>query len=162
MKENAMKLRTVTIGTIWLMMIVTTAPYVYLFTKIFDMYPVILFFDFCVVGILWLSGSSPLVVSWILLRFQKHHVSLIILLVSTIVYGVWYGYAWYLSFDRECCMSELWLLYIAPISLYWMVPAWILAWSINSFYVKKASANPGTALRSVIDSLDENHNEDMQ
>jgi len=92
---------------------------------------------------LWLTTGSPLVVSCVFSHILKHPVSVAILLVSTIVYGIWFVYGWYLALDPNCCMSAILLLYIAPGSLFWMIPAWIISWIINSHYVIKASANPG-------------------
>jgi len=104
---------------------------------------------------LWLTTGSPLVVSCVFSHILKHPVSVAILLVSTIVYGIWFVYGWSQALDRFGCMNGLWLLCIAPTSLFWMLPAWILSWKINSHYVKKASANPGTARCSVPGSLEE-------
>ena len=162
-----MKLRTVTIWTNWLLLLVTViTPLVYFHAYEFRMSEFTikrLLAEVYIFLIIWVFTSSPLVISCGISSALKHPVSLVILLISTIVYGFWFIFGWYLVFVHYCGLGShgISLFYIAPSSLYWMIPAWILAWKINSYHVKKTPANPGTARCSVPGSLEENGKNEM-
>jgi len=154
-----MKLRTVTIWTTWLLLLVTiVAPVLYYLA--YELrgthFSIGAVFSFCFTyALIWLFSGSPMLVSSIFALFLKHPVSLIVLLVSTIGYGLWFVYGWCQALDRNCCMSGLFLLSIAPGSLPVMIPAWILVAYRHVCCDQKTNDHPDTALRFVPASLEE-------
>jgi len=86
---------------------------------------------------LWLFSGSALIVSLIIAIKLKSAVPSFILLASTIVYGFWYAYLWYGAVTGGSCMDGMFLLYIVPGSLFFMIPAWIAAFIIETRLRKK-------------------------
>jgi len=165
--QEVRKLRTVTIWTTWLSLFVTIlAPILYLLPYDFrgEDFSIGAVYYFCYgFAFIWLFSGSPMIVSSIFSLLLKHPASLVILLGSTVVYGLWFGYSYYLALSGSGgCMSGFWIIYIAPSSLIFMIPVWILALIFNAFNGKKANANPGSVLRSVPRSLEGENNEEAQ
>ena len=106
----------------------------------------------------WLCfAGSPLLVSFVLARTYEPRTSCIILILSTIAYGVWYFYmvysqsasGWTLLPHRELqAISVL----IGILSLPMMIPAWITVLLLDAEYANKLldaeyankTPNPGT------------------
>jgi hypothetical protein len=148
-----MKLRTATIWTTWGMLLVTIlAPYLapaqnwefgFQHTKISAMMIIPVIFYRLVSSLLaamffLLLTGSPLVVSLILAKKLKPFViPSLLLFVSTIAYGIWFVSIWSQATDDLCCMSGIFVLYIVPSSLPVMIPVWVLALVVNSYYTKK-------------------------
>ena len=86
--------------------------------------------------------NLPLIVSGILLlvlKRLKHSISLIILLLSTIVFGSGMLYALYDTWGSYGCMSGIQFFGNGFGSFCYMIPAWIIALLLNSFCEKKTS-----------------------
>ena len=157
-----MTLCTVTFWTTLLLLLVTIAvPYVYLFDKdAFSMdfsttlASIMTVTDFILVAfvlvlccsILWLLTGSPLLVSLLIARKLKYAFPAFILLVSTIVYGLWFGFIFHQQFADS---SEFLLPYIVIGSIIFMLPTWCLSWRINACFVDRYQSNPRTARCSV-------------
>ena len=98
--------------------------------------------------IIWLFSGTPLLVAYILAKKLKYKPSTVILLVSSIAYGIWFtSVSAYLSdygIGRLSTCVQL-LTLIGPCSLPVMLPCWIVALRLNSSYTKKSlsdSENP--------------------
>jgi hypothetical protein len=101
-------------------------------------------FDSITVPLLsWLFNGSPLLVSFILSIALKHRIPAIILLVSTIAYGIWFFYVFanvsYLFLWLSYGTALLALFIVGPFSLPVMIPAWIAAIVIEIRHRKKAT-----------------------
>ena len=117
-------------------MVATIIPYIVLFIQEPQATTVV---RTCLIFLmLWSCGGSPLVISFAIAKKVKHDTASLILLASTIVFGFWFLYNWHQAQDRSVCMSGLWLLYIAPWSLFFMLPAWITAYVLNRRYAKQS------------------------
>ena len=143
-----MTARDITIWTTGLILIATIiAPYIDVFvlpggsgySPVVTIFVVIYF---C--SMVWLFSGSPMAVTFLIARKLKHDIPAAILLVSSIAYSVLFVYAQYQTFiGTGGDMVALWL--FAPLgSLWWMIPAWVLALILNRYYVKKAISNPET------------------
>ena len=88
-------------------------------------------------SMMWLFSGSPLALSFILAIYLKRNISNLILLVSTIAILPLFVYSYWQA--SEGGDSGFWI--FTPLaSLYWMIPAWIIAVILNRRYVKKATA----------------------
>ena len=98
-------------------------------------------YDMTVLGLL---SVSPMVVSFIVARRLKYDIPALILLVSTITFCFLFVYSQcgYLADSGGNCMQALWL-FTPFVSLYWLIPTWIVVLLLNSYYVKK-NAGAGT------------------
>ena len=96
------------------------------------------------VSFLWLASGFPLAISLVLAKTLRSNNSSIILLVSTIAYGIWYICVLPTVFFKY--LGALALLFVGVLALPVMIPAWIAALWLNSYYVKK-TPDPGTAIR---------------
>jgi len=86
--------------------------------------------------------NFPLLVSVVILRFVKHSVSLIILLLSTVLFGIGMSYALYETWGYYECMSGIQFFGVSYGSLFsYMIPAWIIVIFVEKRNRKK-SAEP--------------------
>jgi len=125
-----MNLRNVTIWMTGLMMIVMIAVLVMVFVilaKVPEVNAAILF---------WLASGTPLLVSYFVARNLQYVIPTLILLFSTIAYGIAYAWVLYLAFFIDGMMLIL-LLYIGVASLSVMIPAWTTAIVIELRHRKK-------------------------
>jgi len=144
-----MTLRTVTIWTTGAMLIGTiiapyiASPFVYglsIYGDIGSPAIPILIMPFIIIlrGLfLWLFSGSTLGVSFIIAVKLKHAIPLFILLVSTVVYGFWYVYWWNMAMTGGSCMDGMFVLYIVPGSLLFLIPTWVITLLLDSRYVTK-------------------------
>jgi hypothetical protein len=116
-----MNLRKVTIWTTGVMLIATLI----LPCRFFTIAPVQSFGTMQTFSFVWLTSGSPLVVSFILAKVLKYHISSIIILASTIAYSIWYICVLPTVFFED--FGVLVLLCVAILSLPVMIPAWIAA-----------------------------------
>ena len=131
-----MNLRTVTIWTTAVMMLATiVAPCIFCV-----FHPPRTSQHIVTLAFLWFTSIFPLVVSLVLAITLRYHISSIILLVSTIAYGIWYASALPTLFFEY--LGVVILLYLGILSLPVMIPAWIAALLLNRYYVTK-TPNPG-------------------
>lgn len=86
--------------------------------------------------VLWLFSGSPLLVSFFVARKMQYGASDLILLVSTVAYGILFVYSQFQYLvGSGGCMRAFWLM--TPFaSLWWMIPAWIFASVLNSRHIK--------------------------
>jgi hypothetical protein len=81
----------------------------------------------------------PMFVSWVMLRFMKHSVSLILLLIPTIIWDVWMPYALYLGL-YEFWGSDMNGIQFFGFAFGWcfcMIPVWITAIVIEVWHRRK-------------------------
>ena len=141
-----MKLRNVTIWTTGLTLIASI------------IVPILLEFFFGGVvfwHILWLTNGLPLFFSFLIAKKLEHKIPVVILLVSIITYGIWYGFGilfaiiWHGMIDRsDDILGIISLLSVCFLSLFALIPAWIIALILDSYYEKKTATDPGTACRN--------------
>jgi hypothetical protein len=137
-----MNLRTVTIWTTGLMLIGTVVlPFMWLDLTWDD----VVFFS-----VFWFFNGSPLVVSFVVVIMLRHNTSAAILLVSTIVYGLWYVSAWYGILDaNEITFVGFVILCFASglLDFSVMIPVWTIVIKLDRRYTKKATipTQPATA-----------------
>jgi len=140
-----MKLRNVTIWTTGLVLIVTVIlPYLLI---CIDVIP---FHGFDTIGtiiLIWGYSSLPLIISLVIAKRLKHDIPALLLLGSTFVYGLWYAFAFYSFAVSSAGLACLMIFAVGILSLPVMIPAWITALLLNSYYVKKSSTDPGTTRR---------------
>ena len=127
-----MNLRNVTIWTTGVMLVLTllipvgVIAYAEVFNHNIDFYH-----NTDIVWLTWLLSGTPLLVSFILAIKLKHKVSSVILLVSTIVYAIWFTFlSIAISMDTCGCAALVFFL-IGPLSLPVMLPVWITALILN-------------------------------
>jgi len=89
---------------------------------------------------LWLFTGSPLAVSLLIAIKMRYIVPSLILLFSTVVYGLWYVFCWFAAMNGGSCMAGMSVVCMVPFSLPWMILVWGLAVSANSSYVKEANS----------------------
>jgi len=88
--------------------------------------------------LLWLFTGSPLLVSFIIaIKLKLADGPNLILLASTIVYGIQAVYGWIMATSGGGCMAGMFVVYIAPGSLLFMIPAWIIVLRLNRHYATK-------------------------
>ena len=145
-----MNLRTITIWTTGLMIIVTfVVPSFCVFVtegartnfSTITMSAITIFNILYGMTLLWWFSGSPMAVSFIIARKLKYDTPIFILFVSTIAYCFLFVYSQfqYLAATGGC-MSALWLL--TPFSsLFWLIPVWITAIMLNRRYAKKITAS---------------------
>ena len=81
---------------------------------------------------LWLFSGSPLLVSFIIARKLKPvEIPNLILFASSIGYVLWATLSWNWAINGGSCMDGLFVLYIVPGSLLFMLPAWFVALLLN-------------------------------
>ena len=85
---------------------------------------------------IWILNGMPLLVSFFFAIILKHKTSTAILLVSTITYGIWYAYGWYLllpngSFTTTGVFSGFGPGSLGVLSLPVMVVVWTAALVVN-------------------------------
>ena len=126
-----MNLRNITIWTTGVMMVVATVgafmfPFVVIgFVDDLIIYPL--------PPLIWLLTGLPLLISCIIVEKKlKHSISICVLLVSTVIYGILYVLVWYLSFFVDLRYGFLFVVGF-PI----MIPFWITAYVLDRFYVKQ-------------------------
>ena len=108
---------------------------------------------------LWLFSGTPLLVSFVLAIKLKHKIPSVILLVSTIIYGVWFAFVHIQSIDQY--MGALMFFFIGIVSLPVMIPAWITAMTLDAHYAKKFSPSGIAAVPSSL-TLSGDENEPRQ
>jgi hypothetical protein len=87
-------------------------------------------------SILWLFIGSPLVISLVIAYRLKYGIPAFILLFSTIIYGLWFGFIVADSFINP--NSDFFMLpTIAIGSIFFLLPLWFLACIINLYCIKK-------------------------
>ncbi len=103
--------------------------------------------EFCLaVFWFWALSGSPLIVSCFVAQKLKGGVPSVILLLSTLGYAVLYAFAllqlqfadtawWQWIFGKEHIMVPFMML-VGMVSMPMMLPAWIVAWYLNSCFVK--------------------------
>ncbi len=89
----------------------------------------------------------PLVVSLFIAKKLKYHIPAIILLVSTIAYGILYAFSVYLIFKSPCPYMAIILFTISIWSLPVTYPAWAIARALDEYYYGLEALNPGTAAK---------------
>lgn len=111
------------------------SPYQAFSTNSMVLFPILVVFA---ATILWLLSGSPLLVSYIIAKKLKSFViPNLVLLVSTIAFCIYSVYSWIMAIAGGGCMSGLFVVSIASCSVLWMLPAWIVALKLNSWYTKK-------------------------
>ena len=137
------QLRLVTILATWLLMFVTMVVPVGFFSvkEDHDTYFSLSAIHFAL--ILWFFYGSPLLVSGIISLFLKRTVPLVILLLSTIGYGIWAFYSLYLVIVDGNGLVVIILFWVAPFSLVFLIPVWVIALILNVIGKKEANALPG-------------------
>ena len=136
-----MNLRTITIWTTGVMLIATFIPIFYVF--IIEGFPSQVYFAIFSMSMLWLVSGSPMLVSFVIARMLKSAViPNVILLMSTVAFGIWFAYMWSLVMPAPRGCNAFIILYIALDSLWWMFPTWIFAWYLNSYYTKQPRSCP--------------------
>jgi len=140
-----MRLRTVTIWTTGLMvvvpMIVPTIWFLFFSGKNFrDANVIDTIISECM--LLWCFSGPPLVVSFIIAMILKNNSSSLILLVSTVAYGIWYFYLLHFALTAGY-LAVIALAYVGIFSLPVMIPVWIIVLLLNRHYFKMTH-NPGT------------------
>ena len=147
-----MNLRNVTIGTTGAILLLTV---VAIFATSF---PLLIVSDFSTTeksaeaifviiyfgSVLWLFSGLPAAVSFVVARKLKADIPAIILLASTTAYGFLFVYYGYRALKPDQLFGFLWYGHIVPISLWWMLPAWITALLVNRYYATK-TPDPETA-----------------
>ena len=136
--KNTMNLRNVTIWTTGLTLTATFfLVFVYFFVReshspsfsvATAMTPCIIIAVLC---------NAPLIVSCILLFFLKHPISLALLFISTILYGVGMLVAFWSAWGHYECMSGIQFFGTAFTLFPVMLSAWIAAYTLNWRYAKK-------------------------
>ena len=139
-----MNLRNVTIGTTAVVLFLTTAVPVLLFCGGFlrsgndgTMASIV------IATLLWLFSAPLLIVSLIVALKLKYNSPVVVILVTTIVYGMIYVFGWSVQWFVTSRDTGIW--FLGVLSLPVMFPAWIAALWLNSYYVKK-TPDPGTAV----------------
>jgi len=82
----------------------------------------------------WIFYGSPLLVSGIISHFLKRTVPLVILLLSTIGYGIAACFMLYIAaaaFDDSCAEDGIEFVGVAPVSLVFLIPIWVIALILN-------------------------------
>ena len=135
-----MNLRNVTIWTTGVMLIATFVPIMYVL--VIEGFPSQLFEAFFFMSMLWLVSGSPMLISFVIARRLKSATTpSVILLISTVAFGLWFIYWWSLVMpDPRGCNGFI-ILGIGLGSLWWMLPAWIIAMVLNAHYTKKSLAD---------------------
>jgi hypothetical protein len=81
--------------------------------------------------------TSPLLVSGIVLLFLKRPVSLILQLLSTILYGIAVFYAFCETWGEYNCMAGIQFFGLGFGSFVYMIPAWIVMLVLNRYDTRK-------------------------
>jgi len=81
--------------------------------------------------------ALPLLISSLIVKYLKYNISLVILLVSTIAYSIWYIFLWLLLFVN---IQNYLLFFVIPIFV--TIPAWIIAYFVDWRYRKKNQPTP--------------------
>jgi len=138
-----MNLRTVTIRTTGMMLIVTISVPTILVTGYLEQNGVV--GTIFIITFLWLFTGSPLAISLVVARKLKSAtVPNLILLISTIAYSIWYVFVFCRVFTDSDAQAGLGLLAIGIVALPAMIPAWVAALILNWFYATK-TPDPGTS-----------------
>ena len=134
------RLRLVTILATWSLMLVTMViPIGFFYFKqgIPGGFSPMMLINIVVVSvILGFFYGSPLIVSGIISLFLKRLLSLIILLLSTIGYGILAFYALYEASIGGSCMEGIQFFGVGLSSLIFMIPVWIIVLILNAFGAK--------------------------
>ena len=80
----------------------------------------------CMSMVNWLA-IGVLFLSFVRVRKSKHNVSIFLLLISTIAYVFLFVYSYYMLFADN---GEIWI-YMPNCVIYWMIPTWIIAGSLE-------------------------------
>ena len=152
-------LRLVTILVTWLLMLVTMfVPIGFFFFKEGFLWDTSLYaiFNLMITSvIMWFFYGSPLLVSGIISLFLKRPFCVLILLLSTIGYGIGAFYILHLASGDGSCMAGIEFLWVGPASLVFLIPVWIITLVFNFGGVNKTPAlqetgdNPGTEVPSL-------------
>ena len=149
------RLRTVTFLATWLLMFVTMViPPGFVFVKEGPRWvssPMMLINLALSSAILGVVYSSPLLVSGIILLFSKrpHRISLILLLLATVGYGIVAFYALYdVSVHGGSCMDEILFFGFGMTSFIFLIPVWIIVLVLNAYHVKGANVSPETVMET--------------
>jgi hypothetical protein len=149
------RLRLVTILATWLLMLVTMViPVGFFYFKeghLWGFSPMTLINIVVVSAILGFFYGSPLIVSCIISLFLKRFLSLMILLLSTIGYGILAFYALYDASVGGSCMEGIQFFGVGLTSLVFMIPVWIVVLVINSKGGKDANISHET-VKDVVES----------
>ena len=135
--KNAMNLRSVTIWTTGVMMVLPiVAPvggsyFAYLDGMNND---VNIVFGFTVGILHFIFGCPPFVISFVLAKKLKNNVSAGIILISTIAWGVWYVVYWWEGASWSASTLVVVFFGATILSLPVMLPAWITALILNWHY----------------------------
>ena len=139
-----MNLHTITIRTTIITLVASfLMAFAYFFASAnyhdYDFSPLSVTMNGVLAGVAGLFCSAPLLVSWIVLRFLKHSFALILLLLSTIAYGLGMSYALYESWGNYGFLGGI--LFIAwPAGWFLcMIPVWNIALLLNWLLLKRAS-----------------------
>jgi uncharacterized protein with PQ loop repeat len=82
----------------------------------------------------------PMIISTIIVPKLEFNISVMILLVSTIAFGIWTIYAWYMQIFIYRSSPGIYLIPIFAIPV--MLPAWVAALLLNGLYAGKAAFPP--------------------
>ena len=142
--QNAMNLRNVTIWTTGVMTAVSIATpivfFVYFLWRMEEFSDVNKLFSLSGLiglGCWWLFSGSPLLVSFLIALLVKKRISIVVLLVATTVYGILFACVWGLMFIFPAPIVMILAGGIGIAMLPIMLPAWIVALVLNSYYTKK-------------------------
>ena len=137
-----MNIRNVTIWTTGVMMIGTFIPNI---VWVMQMQPASIpsqqasvLWMCWVILVLWAFGGSPLAVSLVIAIKSKCDKASLVLLISTIIFVCWFLFPWTVAIlgynGGACSVVFLFVLWIAPLSLVIMVPAWVSVLQLNRNY----------------------------
>ena len=141
-----MNLRNMTIWTTGLLMLVPLVmPVVFMFPSwgVEDVEDLINVPILC-----WLFSGTPLLCSLVLAKKLKYRISTVILLFTTIIYGISFVamslHVYSAISAGGCGCGVIRLFLVGPLSLPVMIPAWMTAILLDNHYATK-TPDPGTA-----------------
>ena len=130
--KNAMNLRIITIGLSCIILIGMITFTVYRADFRGDVVLMVSFIPFS------LFYAFPLIVSIMLSVYTRNSFSQIILLMASLLYGIWFAYAvydaFYVNTDPQ---SGLVLIFVGIYALPVLLPLWITAYVLNRRYARK-------------------------
>jgi len=90
------------------------------------------------VSIWWIFSSFPLIISFVIaIALRPIRTSNLVLLLSTIAYGIWYV-CWYvfvfIQFSQNESLFGIGLMSVGILALLVMIPAWFIALALDVFH----------------------------
>ena len=125
-----MKLRTVTIWTTGLMLLLTTAVPVLLFLGGYLQTGDGMMASIVIAVLLWSFSAPPLIVSLMMAWKLKEGMPSVVILVTTIAYGVLYVCGWCVQWFMTSRDTGIWFLGVLVLPV--MIPVWIVVLILNA------------------------------